>query len=105
MYHKPMKLHYPRTDRTTTAGIIKTIEMNFPTGTYVGSSLLVEIVGIGPGTIAAGADETITFIVTNTINVPAHTPTPIVQQQPSVSDPLITSTHQRIVVNLDQPGV
>jgi hypothetical protein len=59
--------------RTTTAGIIKTIEMDSPAGTYVRAALLVEANGIGPGTIVAGAGETVTYTVTNPVNVPAFT--------------------------------
>jgi hypothetical protein len=67
------KSYYDIMFRTTTAGIIKTIEMDFPAGTNVGSSLLVEAVGIGPGTIGFSAGEIVTYTVTNPVNVPANT--------------------------------
>ena len=63
--------------RASTSGVIKTVEMDFPPGTYVGVALLVEAVGIGPGKISAsGATATgqkVTYTVDNAVNVPALT--------------------------------
>jgi hypothetical protein len=67
------KSYYDISFRTATAGAIKTITMDFPTGTSVGSALVVEAVGIGPGTLAASAGEVLTYTVTNAVNVPALT--------------------------------
>jgi hypothetical protein len=71
------KTYYDISFRTATAGIIKTIQMAFPPGTYVGAAVLVEATGIGPGTIAASgntvAGMTLTYTVTNEVNVPALT--------------------------------
>jgi hypothetical protein len=67
------KAYYDISFRTATAGAIKTITMDFPTGTAVGSALVVEAVGIGPGTLAASAGEVLTYTVTNAVNVPALT--------------------------------
>jgi hypothetical protein len=67
------KAYYDISFRTATAGAIKTITMDFPTGTSVGSALIVEAVGIGPGTLAASAGEVLTYTVTNAVNVPALT--------------------------------
>jgi hypothetical protein len=47
--------------------------MDFPAGTAVGSALVVEAIGIGPGTLAASAGEVLTYTVTNAVNVPALT--------------------------------
>lgn len=47
--------------------------MDFPAGTSVGSALLVEATGIGPGTVSASAGEVLTYTVTNAVNVPANT--------------------------------
>jgi hypothetical protein len=67
------KAYYDISFRTATAGAIKTITMDFPTGTSVGSALVVEVVGLGPGTLAASAGEVLTYTVTNAVNVPALT--------------------------------
>jgi hypothetical protein len=51
--------------------------MTFPPGTYAGTALLVEAVGIGPGTIITSSTtatgQTITYTITNAVNVPANT--------------------------------
>lgn len=47
--------------------------MDFPTGTAVGSALLVEATGIGSGTISAISSDILTYTVTNAVNVPAYT--------------------------------
>jgi hypothetical protein len=71
------KAYYDISFRTATAGVIKHIEMAFPPGTYVGAAVLVEAVGIGPGTIAASGSTatgmTLTYTVTSEVNVPALT--------------------------------
>jgi hypothetical protein len=71
------KTYYDISFRTTTSGTIKTVEMNFPPGTYVGAAVLVEATGIGSGTISAsgstGTGMKITYTVTNAVNVPALT--------------------------------
>jgi hypothetical protein len=67
------KAYYDISFRTATSRIVKTIEMDFPTGTYVGSALLVETTGIGPGTVAASAGEVLTYTVSNAVNIPANT--------------------------------
>jgi hypothetical protein len=65
--------YYDISFRTATAGIIKPIEMDFLAGTSVGSALLVEAVGIGPGTLLASPGEILEYTVTNEVNVPANT--------------------------------
>ena len=67
------KAYYDISFRTATAGVIKSIVMDFPAGTSVGSALIVEATGIGPGTLAASAGEVLTYTVTNAVNVPALT--------------------------------
>jgi hypothetical protein len=71
------KSYYDISFRTTSTGIINTIQMTLPPGTYAGAALLVETVGIGPGTIATSGStstgQTITYTVTNAVNVPANT--------------------------------
>jgi hypothetical protein len=47
------KAYYDISFRTATAGAIKTVEIDFPPGTYVGAATLIETVGLGAGTIAA----------------------------------------------------
>jgi hypothetical protein len=66
------KAYYDISFRTSTAGVIKFISMTFPPGTSVGSALLAEATGIGPGTISASG-QTLTYTVTNAVNVPALT--------------------------------
>jgi hypothetical protein len=67
------KAYYDISFRTATAGAIKTIAMAFPTGTSVGSALVVEAAGIGPGIVSASAGEVLTYTLTNAVNVPANT--------------------------------
>jgi hypothetical protein len=67
------KGYYDISFRTATAGTIKTITMDFPSDTFVGSAGVVEVVGIGPGTLAASAGGVLTYTVTNAVNVPALT--------------------------------
>ncbi|MGH9911330.1 MAG: hypothetical protein ACRD4J_04515 [Nitrososphaeraceae archaeon] len=67
------KAYYDISFRTATAGAIKSVVMDFPAGTYVGSALVVEVTGIGPGTLSASAGEVLTYTVTNAVNVPALT--------------------------------
>ena len=62
--------------RTSTTGLIKTVQMTFPAGTFVGIILLDEAVGIGHGTIASGtiaSSPTLTYTVTSPVNIPAGT--------------------------------
>lgn len=65
------KAYYDISFRTATAGAIKSVVMDFPAGTSVGSALVVEATGIGPGTLAASAGKVLTYTVTNAVNVPA----------------------------------
>lgn len=67
------KAYYDISFRTTTAGAIKTVQMNFPAGTTIGSALLVEATGIGPGTISAISSQILEYTVTNAVNIPANT--------------------------------
>jgi hypothetical protein len=67
------KAYYDISFRTNTAGVIKTVQMDFPEGTYIGSALLVEASGIGPGTISAISSNILEYTVTNAVNVPANT--------------------------------
>jgi hypothetical protein len=67
------KSYYDISFRTATAGTIKSIVMDFPADTSIGSALVVEATGIGPGTLAASAGEVLTYTVTNAVNVPALT--------------------------------
>ena len=58
---------------TATAGAIKRIQVTFPVGTTVpGSASFNEAEGIGPGTVSKSG-QTITYAVTNAVNVPAGT--------------------------------
>jgi hypothetical protein len=58
---------------TSTAGTIKTIQVTFPAGTTIPSGAFFnEAEGIGPGT-ASKSGQTITYTVTNAVNVPADT--------------------------------
>jgi hypothetical protein len=66
------KTYYDTSFRTATAGVIKTVQMDFPADTYIGSALLVEVTGIGPGTISAISSQILEYTVTNEVNVPAN---------------------------------
>jgi hypothetical protein len=65
------KAYYDISFRTSSSGAIKTVEIEFPPGTYVGAATLVEVVGLGTGTIAAsgstGTGMKITYTVTNAV--------------------------------------
>lgn len=58
--------------RTASAGAIKTIEMTFPARTNVQNAPIVEVSGIGRGTSSVNA-QTMTYTVTNAVNVPINT--------------------------------
>ena len=58
---------------TATSGAIKTIQVTFPAGTRIpAGALFNEAEGIGPGT-ASKSGQTITYTVTNAVNVPVGT--------------------------------
>jgi hypothetical protein len=58
---------------TATQGAIKTIVMGFPTGFSVGSAILIESSGIGPGTLSASG-TTLTYTVGVPTTIRANTP-------------------------------
>lgn len=60
---------------TTTAGVIKFIDVTFPAGTIIGSAplLLVEKEGIGAGTASKVSNTQLRYTVTSAVNVPAGT--------------------------------
>ena len=72
-----IKSYYDVMFRTSTSGQIKKIDINFPAGTYVGSAILVEAVGIGPGKISAtgssATGQTLTYTTNNADNVATAT--------------------------------
>jgi hypothetical protein len=60
--------------RTSTSGLIKQIDVDFPPGTYVGAALLVKVIGIGPGKITGdNIDDKIIYTVNNADTIPAAT--------------------------------
>ena len=63
--------------RTSTSGVIRSIEFAFPPDTYVGVALLMEVTGIGPGQISHTGNtetgQTITYTVANPVLIPALT--------------------------------
>jgi hypothetical protein len=68
------KSYYDITFRTGTSGVIKSVRMSFPVGTYLGAAVLIEATGIGSGTISAGAGgNTLAYTVNNAVDVPANT--------------------------------
>jgi hypothetical protein len=93
------KAYYDISFRTSTAGTVKTLEFKFPPGTYVGTALLVEAVGIGPGKIAASGStatgQTITYTVDSAVNIPVFTNIRIqlanINNPPTPSDSLTIS--------------
>jgi hypothetical protein len=102
------KAYYDISFRTASAGVIKSVEMDFPTGTSVGSALVVEATGIGPGTLAASAGEVLTYTVTNAVNVPANTIIRIqisnINNPPTPSASLTVSITTRDAANLPIDG-
>jgi hypothetical protein len=63
---------YGITFRTSTAGVIKTITMDFPAGFNVAAWTTLENARIGDGSLAASG-QTLTYTVTNPVNIPAQT--------------------------------
>ena len=58
--------------KTTTAGAIKKVELQFPVGTIVGGyATFIEAEGIGPGTTPRNDPNTVVYTVNNAVNIPA----------------------------------
>jgi hypothetical protein len=80
--------------------------MTFPPGTYAGTALLVEAVGIGPGTLitngTTATGQTITYTITNTVNVPANTKIRI--QLANVNNPPDPSNVLTVSITTRDPG-
>ena len=94
---------------TSTAGVIKRIQVTFPLGTTVPTSAsFIEAEGIGPGTVSK-TGQTLTYTVTNAVNVPAGTKirlefSNIVNpQDPSSSYQVIVRTRNVANVVIDGP--
>lgn len=100
------KPYYDISFKTSTTGIIKTIQMTFPPGTYAGTALLVEAVGIGPGTLITSGTtakgQTITYTITNAVNVPANTKIRI--QLANVNNPPDPSSVLTVSITTIDPG-
>jgi hypothetical protein len=81
---------------TGTSGAIKKIQVTFPAGTTIASSAFFnEAEGIGPGT-ASKSGQTITYTVTNAVNVP--TDTKIRLEFANVNNPLSSSSNYKVTV-------
>ncbi len=81
---------------TATSGTIKRIQVTFPAGTAVptGASFN-EAEGIGPGTVRTSG-QTITYTVTNAVNVPAGTK--IRLEFANINNPQTSSTNYKVTV-------
>jgi hypothetical protein len=81
---------------TATAGAIKTIQVTFPAGTTIPSGAFFnEAEGIGQGT-ASKSGQTITYTVTNAVNVPAGTK--IRLEFANINNPLSPSANYKVTV-------
>jgi hypothetical protein len=81
---------------TATAGAIKTIQVTFPAGTTIPSGAFFnEAEGIGPGT-ASKSGQTITYTLTNAVNVPAGTK--IRLEFANINNPLNPSASYQVTV-------
>ena len=80
--------------------------MTFHPGTYAGTALLVEAVGIGPGTIitsgTTATGQTITYTITNVVNIPANTKIRI--QLANVNNPPDPSSVLTVSITTRDPG-
>jgi K319-like protein len=56
--------------KTASTGVIGKMEMTFPAGTHVASPILVEVSGLGPGSLSVSG-QTLTYTVTSPVSVPA----------------------------------
>jgi hypothetical protein len=56
--------------KTTSAGIIKNIELTFPTGSNLNTAVLLEVSGVGSG-LASISGQKLTYAITTAANVPA----------------------------------
>jgi subtilisin len=59
--------------KTSTAGAIKTIEMVFPPGTYLGAARPLEIEGVGAGKTVFIGGSTLVYEIHNPVSIPAGT--------------------------------
>jgi hypothetical protein len=81
---------------TASSGVIKTIDVTFPAGTTIPSGAFFnEAEGIGPGT-ASKSGQTITYTVTNAVNVPAGTK--IRLEFANINNPLSPSASLKVTV-------
>jgi hypothetical protein len=81
---------------TGTSGAIKTIQVTFPAGTTIpAGAFFNEAEGIGPGT-ASKSGQTITYTVTNAVNVPAGTK--IRLELANINNPLSPSANYKVTV-------
>jgi hypothetical protein len=79
-----------------TSGTIKTIQVTFPAGTTIpAGAFFNEAEGIGPGT-ASKSGQTITYTVTNAVNVPAGTK--IRLEFANINNPLNPSASYKVTV-------
>ena len=93
------KAYYDVMFRTSTPGVIKTIEMDLAVGTYTGAALLVEATGIGPGKISSPSSSRVIYTVTNAVNVPANTNIRI--QLANINNPQNPTTEVGIITTRD----
>jgi hypothetical protein len=81
---------------TATSGAIKTIQVTFPASTTIPSGAFFnEAEGVGPGT-ASKSGQTITYTVTNAVNVPAGTK--IRLEFGNINNPLTPSANYKVTV-------
>jgi hypothetical protein len=64
---------YTVTFKTASAGSVKTIEIVFPSGFAVNNVGLIEVAGIGPGTLSAPTTTKLVYSVTSPVSIPAGT--------------------------------
>src|SRR5215471_19632293 len=97
------KVSYEILFTTATTGTIKTVVIKFPSFN-VGSALLIERSGIGPGTLAASTSpaDTLTYTVTSPVSIPGGTPVRF--ELANIIHPLFVSTFPISITTKDTLG-
>jgi hypothetical protein len=87
--------YYDIVFRTTTTGAIKSVQITFPAGTDISAARLLELEGLGPGTISV-AGQTFTYTVNSAATIPSNTL--IRLQLTNIVNPISPSTGYQVTV-------
>lgn len=88
------KSYYIIAFTTATTGTIKTVELTFPTGFNIASAKLIEVQGIGPGSLSV-AGQVLIYAVTSPVSVPP--PRAIKIMISDISNAAVTSNQMSVL--------